>query len=123
VSTIAGQSLFNSGPHRFVHGEVGRLWAPPLRLDALQDRIVVFPVNLELVIRQVGRLIGSSEADLWSQVATIQARCEALLTGALVDNSGNTWTGMSLLSFEPDGGAEHGRAVSMAYAATYARLL
>lgn len=123
MSTIAGQSLFNSGPHRFVHGQVGRLWAPPLRLDTLQDRIVVFPVNLELVIRQDGRLIGASEADLWAQVALIQQRCESLLTGALVDNSGNTWTGMSLLSFEPDGHAARGRSISLRYSATYARLL
>ncbi len=123
MSTIAGQSLFNSGPHRFVHGEVGRLWAPPLRLDALQDRIVVFPVNLELVIRQVGRLVGSSEADLWAQIATIQARCQSLLNGSLVDNSGNTWTNMTLLSFEPSRAADRGRVVSLAYTAVYARLL
>lgn len=123
MSTIAGQALFNSGPHRFVHGRVGRLWAPPLRLDALQDRIVVFPTNVELVIRQSGRLIGSSEADLWAQVALIQTRCQALLNGALIDNSGNTWTDMTLLEFAPETTADRGRAVSLAYTAVYARLL
>ncbi|MBL0921568.1 MAG: hypothetical protein IBJ10_05500 [Phycisphaerales bacterium] len=123
MSTIAGQSLFNSGPHRFLHGRVGRLWAPPLRLDSLQDRIVVFPTNLELVIRQEGRLVGASEADLWAQAALIQARCQSLLTGALVDNSGNTWTGMTLIEFAPESNADRGRAVSLAYGAMYARLL
>lgn len=123
MSTIAGQSLFNSGPHRFIHGRVGRLWAPPLRLDALQDRIVVFPTSVELVIRQTGRLIGSSEADLWAQVALIQTRCQALLNGALVDNGGNTWSDMTLLEFAPEAGADRGRALSLAYAAVYARLL
>lgn len=123
MSTIAGQSLFNSGPHRFAHGRVGRLWAPPLRLDSLQDRIVVFPTNVELVIRQSGRLIGAGEADLWAQVALIQSRCEALLTGALVDNSGTTWPSMTLLEFAPEPATDRGRAISLAYAAVYARLL
>ena len=122
MSTIAGQSLFNSGPHRFVIKTVGKLWVPPLRLDALQDLIVVYSASLQVRIEQWGRLIGSSEADLWTQVETIRARCEAQLTGALVDNNGRTWAGMTLLTFRPEERVDRGRVISLAYRADYARL-
>ncbi len=122
MSTIGGQSLFNSGPHRFALKTVGKLWVPPLRLDGLQDLVVVYAANLQVQIAQTGRLIGASESDLWTQVETIRARCEAQLTGALVDNNGRSWAGMTLLTFRPHERVDRGRAISLAYQADYVRL-
>ena len=122
MSVFAGLTLFNSGPHRFVIRTVGALWAQPLRLDGLQSRIEVFTANLELQITQSGRLIGSSEADLWAQVEAIRTRCNARTNGTLVDNTGQTWTGMTLLTFRPAEAVDRGRAPSLAYTADYARL-
>ncbi len=122
MSTHAGQSLFNSGPHRFAARSMGRLWVPPLALDSLPDLTVVFTANLEVSVRQTGRLIGSGEADLWSQVETIRARCEAKLLGTLVDNAGRSWPNMTLLTFRPADRVDRGRVVSLAYTADYVRL-
>lgn len=122
MSTIAGQSLFNSGPHRFIVRTVGRLWVPPLTLDALQDLTTVYTANLEVAIKQTGRLTGTSVADLWSQVETIRARCEAKLNGTLVDNNGQSWTNMTLLTFRPADRVDRGRIVSLTYTADYIRL-
>ncbi len=122
MSTHAGQSLFNSGPHRFAPRSMGRLWVPPLTLDTLQDLTTVFTTNLEVSLRQTGRLIGSSESDLWSQVETIRARCEAKLFGTLVDNAGRSWVNMTLLTFRPADRADRGRVISLAYTADYVRL-
>lgn len=122
MSTHAGQSLFNSGPHRFSMRTAGKLWVPPLTLDSLQDLTTVFTANLEVSVRQSGRLIGSSETDLWSQVDTIRARCEAKLFGTLVDSAGRSWTNMTLLTFRPADRVDRGRVISLAYTADYIRL-
>lgn len=123
MSTIAGQALFDSGPHRFAPRKVGRLWAPPLRLDSLQDRVVVFSTILELHIVQTGRLAATSEAALWALVDVIKARCESALTGTLVDSAGRAWTNMTLLTFTPGDRVDRGRVFSLEYSADYVRLL
>lgn len=122
MSTIAGQSLFNSGPHRFIVRAVGKLWVPPLALDQLQDLTTVYNANLEVAVKQFGRLTGSSETDLWTQVETIRARCEAKLNGTLVDNTGRSWANMTLLTFRPADRVDRGRAISLGYTADYIRL-
>jgi len=121
MSTIAGQALFNSGPHRFVIKPVGMLIVPPLTFDPIQTTTNVI-VPLELSIMQTGRLIGADEADLWAQVELIRTQAEAQLTGTLVDNNAIQWTGMTLLRFAPEDRADRGRAVSLAYRADYIRL-
>lgn len=122
MSVFAGQTLFNSGPHRFIVRPVGALWVPPLRLDSLQSRVEVYSVNLELRIVQSGRLIGASEADLWAQVDAVRTRCNARLTGTLIDNAGQTWSQMTLLTFRPAAAVSRGRVISLAYTADYIRL-
>lgn len=120
-STIAGQALFDSGPQRFVVKPVGKLYLPPLTLDALQDSTVVIG-DLELWIVQTGRLVGTDDDDLWDQIDLIRQRAEAALNGTLVIPSGESFTDMTLLRMKPEGPIEHGRAVSMAYRADYIRL-
>ncbi|RMH26183.1 MAG: hypothetical protein D6693_07690 [Planctomycetota bacterium] len=121
MSTIAGQALFNSGPHRFIIKPVGMLFVPPLTFDPIQTTTDVI-TPLEFAVIQTGRLIGASEADLWAQVDLIRLRAEARLTGDLVDNASNTWAGMTLLRFAPEDRADRGRAISLAYRADYIRL-
>ena len=121
MSTFAGLGLFNSGPHRFALKALGALWVPPLALDPLQSRVEVFAVNLELQIKQTGRLTALTEADLWSQVEAIRARVNARTLGTLVDNAGQTWAGMTLLTFRPGEQVDRGRLFSLAYTADYVR--
>lgn len=120
-STIAGQTLFGSGPERFVVKPVGKLFLPPLALDQLQSTTVVV-TNLELWIVQTGRLIGTDDDDLWDQIDTITAQAQASLTGTLVIPTGRSWNTMTLLRMKPEGPIDHGREVSMPYRADYIRL-
>ena len=120
-STIAGQTLFGSGPERFVVKPVGKLFLPPLALDALQTSTVVI-ANLEVWVVQTGRLVADDDAGLWSQVDLIEQRARAALTGTLVLPTGRSWTGMTLLRMRPEGQVDHGRRVSLSYRADYIRL-
>lgn len=121
MSSIAGQTLFNSGPHRFIIKPVGMLFVPPLVFDPIQITTNVI-TPLELAIIQTGRLVGTTEQDLWNQVAAIQTQAEAQLTGALITNNAITWTNMTLLRIAPDDRVDRGRAISLAYTAIYIRL-
>jgi hypothetical protein len=120
-SSIAGQTLFNSGPHRFYVKPVGMLFVPPLFFDPLQTTINVI-VPLQLSIIQTGRLIGTSEQDLWSQFSAIQLAAEAQLNGVLIDNNNISWLDMTLLRFASEDRVDRGRVISLAYTATYVRL-
>lgn len=120
-SAIAGQTLFNSGPHRFQINRVGMLFVRPLFFDPIQTTINVI-TPLQLMIIQTGRLIGADEEDLWSQFDAIKLAAEAQLTGILIDNNNISWLDMTLLRFTPDDRVDRGRNISLAYSATYARL-
>lgn len=121
MSSIAGQTLFDSGPHRFVIRRVGSLWFPPFALDVFQPNVdVTGPIELRIV--QTGRLVAADDADLAAQIEAIKAAGEAQLTGALVDNAGQVWAGMTFLTFRAAEAVDRGRAVSLAYTADYIRL-
>jgi len=120
TSTINGQSLFDSGPHRFTLRTVGKLFLPPLTLDALQHTTVVVD-DLELRIEQHGRLIGADDDDLWDQIELIQQRAESSLTGDLVLPSGRSFPSMTLLRMKPFEPFQRGRVVSVGYQADYIR--
>lgn len=121
MSSINGQTLFNSGPHRFVIRSVGTLYFPPLSLDFLQTTTeLIGPI--ELAIRQLGRLVSTTEAGLRSQIEAIKTAGEAGVNGTLVDNAGQSWTGMTFLRFRPDDRVDRGRVISLAYQADYIRL-
>lgn len=120
-SSIAGQSLFNSGPHRFQINRVGMLFVRPLFFDPIQTTINVI-TPLQLMIIQIGRLVGADEQDLWSQFDAIKLAAEAQLNGILIDNNNISWLDMTLLRFTPDDRVDRGRDISLAYSATYARL-
>ncbi|MFG0258393.1 MAG: hypothetical protein ACF8GE_10870 [Phycisphaerales bacterium JB043] len=120
MSSLAGNSYFDSGPHRFTTRTLGSLVVPPLVIDHLQTKHTVL-ATLELVIEQRGRLIGSDWDDLWDQVDTIKSACETRVNGTLVDTSGRSWTNMSIVRFLPEDQADVGRVVSLAYRVDYIR--
>lgn len=119
-STFAGKSLFNSGPHRFIVGRLGRLtrgpFQTPLDLPYTTDE-----GTRELVILQQGRLVAATNAALWSQIDLIQIEAEATTTGTLIDHHGESWTGLTLIRFEPIKWIDRGRQFSLAYEAIYLR--
>lgn len=121
MSSIAGQQLFESGPHRFVVRAVGRVFLPPFALDFLQETTFVAG-PLELWVRQTGRLVAQDGPTLWELVELIRARAESALQGTLITNDGRSWSGMTLLRFRPEERVDRGRLVSLAYDADYIRL-
>ena len=120
ASTFAGKSLFNSGPHRFIIGRVGRLtrgpFQTPLDLPYTTDEGV-----RELVVLQRGRLVATTNLSLWSKIDLIQTEAEAITTGTLIDHHGRSWTDMTLIRFEPSGWIDRGRMFTLAYEAIYLR--
>lgn len=119
-SSIGGQVLFNSGPHRFTVGRMGRLTRGPFSTP-LDDPFTTDEGVRELLIIQSGRLVAASESLLWSQVDAIKAQAELPRNGALVDNSGRSWANMTLVRFEPDDRVDRGREFSLGYTALYLR--
>lgn len=119
-STFAGLTLFNSGPHRFIVGRLGRLtrgpFATPLDLPFTSDEGV-----REMLILQTGRLVAVTDAALWALVDAIQVAAELPTTGTLVDHHGRTWTTMTLIRVQPADRIDRGRTVSLSYEARYLR--
>lgn len=120
-SSIDGQTLFDSGPERFVVKPVGSLFVPPLSINEVQTTTTIFG-DLELWIVQTGRLVGDDDDGLWDQIDAIRAQAEAALTGTLALPNGRSFTGMSLLRFKPESAFDRGRVVSVAYRVDYIRL-
>lgn len=119
-STFANLALFNSGPHRFIVGRLGRFTRGPfstfLELPHTTD-----DAKRELVITQNGRLAASTNAALWSLADAVQAEAELPRNGTLIDHHGRPWTNMTLISFRPADRIDRGRVYSLAYRATYLR--
>lgn len=120
ASAFAGLSLFNSGPHRFVFGPVGRLVRPPFA-TALELPYSVDEGPRELAVLQTGRLVASSTSLLWALADAIQAQAELPRTGTLVDHHGRSWSNLTLWRFQPLTPVDRGRTVSLAYTVRYLR--
>lgn len=121
ASTFAGLSLFNSGPHRFAMGGLGRLLIGPLRSPTFEDHTTDAGAPLEVRVMQRGRLIAATPAALWTLVDAIKTHAELPRTGTLVDHHGRSWTSMTLIRFEPTGPMDRGRTCSIPYVAEYLR--
>jgi hypothetical protein len=120
MSSLAGNSYFNSGPHRFTTRTLGSLVISPLAIDFLQTGHTVLG-TLELVVVQTGRLIGTSWDDLWNQVNVIKSAAETRVFGTLIDNNGRLWTSMTIVRFRPEDQVDTGRVVSLGYRVDYIR--
>ena len=119
-STFDGVALFDSGPHRFAPGPAGRHLLGPDR-GANIDPYTVDRARLEFSMSQRGRLVSAGEAGLWAQAEAIRALAEEPRTGTLVDHSGRSWPGLTLVRFEAADRVDRGRVVSLGYAALYLR--
>jgi len=117
-STFNSQGYFNSGPHRFDVGPVGRLLTAPLRGSNFNP-VTRDDAVLELEIIQTGRLIASTEPALWTLFDAARAVAEGTVTATLVDHSGKSWPSMRLVSVEPTGPVDRGRVFSLPYRARY----
>ncbi len=120
ASTFAGFSLFNSGPHRFIVGRVGRLTRGPFATPT-DDPFTTDEAVRELAIVQTGRLVASSNAALWTLIDAIRTQAELPRTGTLVDHHGRSWTSMTLHRFDPADRIDRGRDYTLAYRALYLR--
>ena len=118
ASTFAGFALFNSGPHRFAPGRLGRLVRGPFQ-TALELPYSVDEGVLELVIVQTGRLVAASNGALWALVDAVRTRVEAPTTGTLVDHSGRSWAGLTLYRLELEDRVDKGRVWSVGYRVVY----
>lgn len=118
ASTFAGLSLFDSGPHRFGVGRLGRHFLEPDRginsAPTTWDR-----GKAEPTVFQRGRLVAPSDAALTALVDAIRAEAELPRTGTLVDHHGRSWTNMTMLRFEMEDRIDRGRLVSVAYTVLY----
>lgn len=120
ASTFASLSLFNSGPHRFILGKLGRYTRGPFQTPAE----LPFTSNdalRELSIIQSGRLIAATNAELWTLIDAVQLRAEQGLVGTLVDHQGKQWTNLTLHNFQPERRIDRGRSFSVRYRCDYLR--
>lgn len=120
ASTFSGQSLFNSGPHRFDVGSAGRYLTAPLR-GSNAFTYTRDDAKRELEIVQSGRLVATSESALWSLYDAVRAHAEAPTKATLVDHSGRSWTNMTMVSFDLLGPVDRGRVYSVSYRVRYLR--
>ncbi len=118
MSSLAGNTYFNSGPHRFTTRTLGSLVVSPLAIDFLQTDHVVLD-KLQLVIIQTGRLIGTDWDNLWDQVDTIKSAAQSRVFGTLIDNNGRSWPNITIVRFKPEDRVDTGRVVSLAYRTDY----
>lgn len=120
ASTFGGVGYFNSGPHRFIVGRLGRLvqgpFQTPLDLPYSTDR---GPAELRII--QTGRLVASTNAGLWTLIDAIQTRAEGTQAGTLVDHHGRQWMNLRMISFRPDAQIDRGRVYSVRYQVDYLR--
>jgi hypothetical protein len=120
-SSFKAKNLFGSGPHRFSLARQGQL--APFNIS-----LGIFDANssalglLELEVHVTGRLIGATEAALWTLRDAVTAELLHPPTpGTLIDLHGRTWTNMSFISWTEEGPPDRGRTRSIAYEAVFRR--
>jgi hypothetical protein len=119
MSSYNNIDLFGSGPHRTLLGRRTQL----ITLDFFEGQTGggSTPQGLQdwdVVIR--GRLIATSEAGLNALRDAILAQLQQVpVSATLVDSRGNSWTGMSLITFSERGRRDRGRVFSVRYDAVF----
>ncbi len=122
MSSFKSLDLFGSGPHRFSVGKRGELAVPAYVLGGSgSGSTILGPIELDVII--TGRLIASTEANLWAlrDAAAAQAG-HPPSPGTLIDNHGRIWTSMTFLTYQEQDRTDRGRTVSIHYKATFRRL-
>ena len=106
-SSIDGQTLFDSGPERFVVKPVGSLFVPPLSINEVQTTTTIFG-DLELWIVQTGRLVGDGRRRAVGPDRRDQGAGRGGADGDARLPNGRSFTGMSLLRFKPESAFDRG---------------
>jgi hypothetical protein len=118
MSTYKGLDLFGSGPHRFAEGP---------RAEVTSSELFQAPPNSgsryvgpgELSVTVTGRLIATTEEDLWDAVDAIAAQVVHPPLPGTLDSGTRSWPDMSFVRFEPADRVDRGRDVSLAYTAKF----
>ena len=121
ASSFGSLTLFNSGPHRFTVGRLGRLTRGPF-VGSNQNPWTTDEGPRELIIFQTGRLVAADDSAMWALVDGIRAEAESTGTRTLTDHHGRIWTGMQMILFDMDEQFDRGRVVSLAYEVRYLRV-
>ncbi len=118
-SSFNSLDLFSSGPHRFFVGPMGSQLVQRSLLDlANAGRQPVGPLDGDATIR--GRLIASTDADLWSIIDAITAQLTFPPTAAdLIDLHGRTFKNVSFISIELLAPFDRAREISVPYEARF----
>ncbi len=117
-STFGSLALFDSGPHRFTVGRLGRLTRGPY-VGSNQNPYTVDNGTRELIVIQMGRLVAADDAALWTLIDAVQSEAEAAMQRTLTDHHGRAWTGMRMILFQAGDRIDRGREVSLAYEVRY----
>ena len=123
MSSFKSLDLFGSGPHRFATAKRGELAVPAYVLGGSgSGSTILGPIELDIII--TGRLTATSDAALWSlRDAIIAQSTHPATPGTLTDNHGRTWTDMTFLTYQEQDRTDRGRVTSIAYKATFRKLV
>lgn len=123
MSSFRGLDLFGSGPHRFLVPQrslvVVPLWViAGIGFNDGSGSTVLGERELRVEVR--GRLVSTTEAGLWALREAVAGQATLpQQSGALVDNDGRAWAGMTLVSYEEFGAIDRGRVWSVRYLASF----
>ncbi|MFI4883246.1 MAG: hypothetical protein ACIAQU_11755 [Phycisphaerales bacterium JB064] len=125
-SMYNGAALFDSGPHQFVMQRYGQTEVAPGTSPTLQSQpqakwLQLGLVQLSIAVR--GRLVATSEEDLWTLRNAISGAITSTpSTGTLEDGNGQSWPNMWLVRYEEKGPVEVGRTWSISYEAVFRKV-
>jgi len=120
MSTLDGLDLFSTGPHRFHFGPWNRQILTR-GFSGLDGEVVIDQGLRSRTIRQTGRLIGSSAADVTDQLAAIQQFADGRLH-TLVDDHGMSHSRILVREVSPETPVHAGREFWADYTLTYRQL-
>jgi len=125
ASSFGGVDLFGSGPHRFrfePRGLDGVSLAAIFQDASQAGTAVIGDEELKIVVE--GRLVAASEAGLWSlREAVAGAAAQSAGSATLIDEADRSFEQMWLDEYAELGAVDRGRVYSIAYSATFVRLL
>lgn len=123
MSSYKGLDLFGSGPHRFSLGRQGQQVLSYFGTGTpAPGTFSVGVLELEVVVR--GRLVAVSEAGLWALRDAVAAEVVFPLSpGELVDGTGRSFAGMSLVRWAEGDRVDRGRVRSVGYEAVFRRFV
>jgi hypothetical protein len=123
MSSFDGANIFDSGPHRFFVGARGE------QLRAVADLTgdptqpgeqAIGPRDAEVIVR--GRLVAATNQEMSEMLGAVYAKLASPpVVGELEDSHETVYSGMSFVSFTPEGPMDRGASVSRRYVARFVR--